>query len=188
MGSWPFRTHLGVAPIVTARRREGPRGVITAVNDRFVAVSSHLLVDPPGYMYFNKASSEHTTSLDCLCGSSSAHFPKRNKPRGCSRVHRRTEVEKTSGCGPFDRLQFETSPSCRPYARPELSSRRPCRPCLPLRRRLRCPSPDSAPAWLWKRRPSGSSLSNPRRDLVHIQKSAVRTVLPSRHERRQGGS
>ena len=26
------------------------------------------------------------------------------------------------------------------------------------------------------------------RDLVHIQKSAVRTVLPSRHERRQGGS
>ena len=26
------------------------------------------------------------------------------------------------------------------------------------------------------------------RDLVHIQKIAVRTVLPSRHERRQGGS
>ena len=26
------------------------------------------------------------------------------------------------------------------------------------------------------------------RDLVHIQKVAVRTVLPSRHERRQGGS
>ena len=25
------------------------------------------------------------------------------------------------------------------------------------------------------------------RDLVHIQKIAVRTVLPSRHERRQGG-